>query len=77
MLIKRGSSSVKHITQEFMEEMGHIASAFSAYAEKWESVEKIREYAEDFTKETQAIFSQLRHRIGREEAELYPFEESI
>jgi hemerythrin-like domain-containing protein len=77
LLIARGSGTVRQTTQAFVNEMGHIASVFKTYAATWKSAESIKGDPKTFCEETGAVFSALRERIQREEAELYPLADLV
>ena len=71
-LLANGNSKTKEIAQQFVEEMGGIASAFLAYNEKWRTSSIIQASPENFIDETKAIYGALAKRIDMENNKLYP-----
>ena len=60
------------IAQRFVDEMGGIAQAFTAYNEKWKTSASIQADAIGFINETKSIYSALTRRIEKENTILYP-----
>jgi hypothetical protein len=58
--------------RQFQDEMGGIAKVYGEFAGKWLSPDKIRNGAEAFRAEANAVFKALNERIQREERALYP-----
>jgi iron-sulfur cluster repair protein YtfE (RIC family) len=70
-LMERKDSAAKDMAAKFMTEMGGLGKVFSTYNDKWQ-LSAIRNDPAGFQSETQAVFSALTKRIGRENTELYP-----
>lgn len=70
-LLDRHDSQVSALATKFMDEMGGLGQAFTAYNSKWQA-SAIRSEPAQFTKETQQVFAALTQRIVRENRELYP-----
>lgn len=68
--------TVARLAQAFSSEMGGIAKAFTAYAERWGSYAIERDWP-GFRRETADILAALTQRITREERELYPLLHSL
>ncbi len=76
-LINHTNDDVRNTAKKFVEEMGGIKEAFTAYVEKWSIAGKIENDAEEFVRETQNLFAALGNRVERENNELYPLLENL
>lgn len=63
--------AIARMARAFSSEMGGIAKAFVAYAERWGSLAIERNWG-DYRRETADILGALTQRITREDRELYP-----
>ncbi len=75
-MIEANHADSKALAQKFMNEMGGLGDAFSAYNKKWQA-SMIGSDPAGFAKETQAVFGALARRIEREDNELYPLADQI
>lgn len=70
-LAKSADTKVKGVADKFIKEMGGIAKAYLAYADKWTD-KAVKENPKGFISETNGIIKVLGERIQKEESELYP-----
>lgn len=70
-LMKNQGSKTQEVAAKFLRDMGGLGQAFTAYNQKWQ-LSAIRSDVAGFADETRKVFGALAHRIGRENAELYP-----
>lgn len=71
-LMASGDEEVQKTAQEFVDEMGGIADAFTAYKDKWTTASAIQSNINGFIDETRAIYAALAKRIEKENKILYP-----
>lgn len=71
MLLIKDNEDVKTITRNFVEEMGSLLEAYTEFAGKWDTPEKIEAGPEGFVSEIKGIFAALGRRIEKEDKELY------
>lgn len=71
-LVESSDPEVKRIAEQFQRNMSGIAHEFADYVARYKSPENIAANASLFCYESRRIFERMRHRIQREEAELYP-----
>ena len=64
------------VARAFLDEMGGLAAAFLAYADKWSASEIESDWA-GYCSESAAIIEALTERITRENRELYPLAERV
>lgn len=64
--------ALSRMARQFQEEMGGLTQRFEAYRKTWPGPLAIARDPARFVAETRAILDQLKKRIGREDAELYP-----
>lgn len=62
---------VRATAAAYQREMGDLAEVFAAYVGRWRDRAKIRREADEFVRETRAVFQALSARIARENDELY------
>ena len=74
MLLASGDPATAATAREFMDEMGGLAAAFLAYADKWSATAIESDWA-GYCSETKGIVEALTQRILRENRELYPLAE--
>jgi len=74
MLLTSDDPVTAAIARAFMDEMGGLAAAFLAYADKW-SASAIERDWEGYCSESQGIIEALTKRIIRENRDLYPLAE--
>jgi hypothetical protein len=70
-LLKSQSGDIRLIAKEYIDEMGHISEAFTAYKNRFNTRSKITADIEAFKSETKKVFAVLEERISKEEASLY------
>jgi len=70
-LLESADAQIVATARAFSEEMGGLADAFVAYAQRWDAMAIERDWT-GFRSETSAIIDALRSRIVRENRELYP-----
>lgn len=76
-LKKNSDTNVQNMTEKFSQEMGGIAKAFMDYRAKWPTPSKMKENANDFIKDTEAVFKVLKDRIDRENNQLYALADKV
>ena len=74
MLLASRDSNTAATARQFMDEMGGLAAAFRAYADKW-SASAIESDWAGYCADTHVIILDLTDRITRENLELYPLAE--
>lgn len=72
----KGDPDLSRLAEEFVAEMGHIASDFAAYDTRWTAAAVEADWA-GFCAETNGILDALAMRIKREEQDLYPVAERL
>jgi len=72
---KHEDQKVRNTAQQFVDEMGGIATVLQEYRSKWSCGIVIKRDPEAFISETKGIFEALAKRIDREDNELYPMVE--
>jgi hypothetical protein len=75
-LIESGDSEAASAGQTFKDEMGGLAPAFLAYAEKWDANSISADWA-GYCENTRAILDALTNRLTRENRELLPLLERL
>jgi hypothetical protein len=70
-LLGSGEAAVAATAQAFNDEMGGLAAAFAAYAEKWTAIAIAQDWA-GYCAESRGIIDALTNRILRENRELLP-----
>ena len=75
-LLASAEGKIAATAREFSEEMGGLAQAYTAYADKWTAT-SIAEDWPGYCDETRGIIEALTNRITRENRELYPLLEAI
>jgi hypothetical protein len=70
-LIDSGNAEIAAAAQAFKEEMGGLAPAFLAYADKW-TANSISDNWEGYCEDTRTILDALVQRVTREDRELLP-----
>jgi len=74
MLLTSGDPETAATARQFLDEMGGLAAAFLAYADKW-SASTIERDWDGYCGESREIIEALTERIVRENRELYPLAE--
>ena len=75
-LLASPDAKIARTAREFSEEMGGLAQAYTAYAEKWGSF-AIEQDWPGYCRETAGIIEALTNRITRENRDLYPLLEGL
>ena len=75
-LLANPDSQVAATTRAFSDEMGGLADAYRAYANRWTALSITSEWPR-YCKETHGIIHALTSRISRENRELYPLLEAM
>jgi hypothetical protein len=75
-LIESGDAEISSVGAMFKDEMGGLAPAFLAYAEKWTASSITADWG-GYCKETSAILEALMNRLVRENRELLPLLERL
>jgi iron-sulfur cluster repair protein YtfE (RIC family) len=70
-LLESPDEAIAGTAQAFIDEMGGLAAAFTAYSEKWNAVAIGADWA-GYCAESRGIIEALSNRIVRENRELYP-----
>ena len=76
-LMASSDAETKKTAQEFVDEMGGIATAFVAYKDKWPTATAIQSDVNGFINETKAIYGALAQRINKENTVLYPMMDKL
>ena len=76
-LMASSDAETKKTAQEFVDEMGGIATAFIAYKDKWATATTIQSDVDGFINETKAIYGALAQRIDKENNILYPMMDKL
>lgn len=71
-LLNSGRKEAADLAQRYMDEMGGIKQAFSAYLATWPSGGAIQKDAAGFITQTKGIVAAIGKRIKAEEGHLYP-----
>ncbi|MBP2229990.1 hemerythrin-like domain-containing protein [Azospirillum agricola] len=71
-LARGADPALRSMAVRFQEEMGGLTQRFDTYRKAWPGPLAIARDPARFIAETRAILAQLKARIGREDAELYP-----
>ena len=75
-LVASGDPRVATIAKHFVDEMGGLAQAFTAYVERWDTLNIGSDWPR-YQEETRGITGALANRITRENQELYPLLEKV
>lgn len=76
-MLSSNNDAAKKMAESYMQEMGALAGAFKDYVAKWSNGTVIRENAETFCTQTKEVFTLLKKRVEREEANLYPLRDVV
>jgi hemerythrin-like domain-containing protein len=76
-LTRDGDPTLRGLATRFQDEMGGLTQRFEAYRKRWPGPLAIAKDPQGFVAETKAILDQLKNRISRENAELYPLAERL
>ncbi|MBI3420320.1 MAG: hemerythrin domain-containing protein [Proteobacteria bacterium] len=76
-LAKSYSAKARALSQEYMNEMGHLAQAYKEYIGVWSSSQAIQDRAAIFRAQTLQLFGLLKERIDKEEKYLYPLADEL
>lgn len=76
-LMASKQAHVACVARRFFEEMGQIGPLFADYSVRWGSPSTIMFAWPEFCAESAALFTALRDRISREDAELYPLADNM
>lgn len=76
-LMESGDADIKNTAKNFIDEMGGIAKAFTAYTEKWPTAAAIEQDPSAFITETKGIYAALSKRIDQENNVLYPMMDQV
>jgi iron-sulfur cluster repair protein YtfE (RIC family) len=75
-LLASGQGKIAETARAFSDEMGGLAKAYTAYADKWTATSIDKDWA-GYCGETRGIIDALTKRITRENRELYPLLEAL
>jgi hemerythrin-like domain-containing protein len=70
-LIHHSDETIRSTAKRFIEEMGDLKAAFTAYMDRWPNSSTIDSHPRDFVLQTRQLFGALADRIDRENNELY------
>lgn len=70
-LLRHHDSDIRATTQKYIDEMGSLAGAFTAYIGRWPTPSSIQSDPETFITETGGVFEALGKRVDQENNELY------
>lgn len=76
-LTRDGDPALRGLAARFHDEMGGLTQRFETYRKRWPGPLAIAKDPAGFVAETKAILGQLKNRIAREDAELYPLAERL
>jgi hemerythrin-like domain-containing protein len=69
--------ALQALTCELQAETGGLKRAFEDYLYRWPTAESIAAHAGIFHQQTEALFAALRHRIDRENNQLFPLADAL
>lgn len=76
-LLRHPDPELRAIAKRFIDEMGGLKAAFTAYVEKWNVPRAIMDEPVTFARETKNLVDLLSRRIEREDRDLYPEVDAI
>ncbi|MYM67325.1 hypothetical protein GTP45_10830 [Pseudoduganella sp. FT55W] len=76
-MLKSTDQEARSLAQNYMKEMGDLASAFERYMNSWKNGGAISANAAEFTEQSKGIFNALSKRIHRENTLLYPVADAL
>jgi hemerythrin-like domain-containing protein len=76
-LTRDGDPTLRALASRFQDEMGGLTPRFEAYRKRWPGPLAIAKDPQGFIAETKAMLDQLKNRISRENAQLYPLAERL
>jgi hypothetical protein len=71
-LLEHGNPAIRTLAKNLFDELGGIYDAFAAHHGRWSTVELIEADPGAYARHTLEIFDLLKHRMERENGELYP-----
>jgi hemerythrin-like domain-containing protein len=76
-LINAADPRVAQTGQQFQQEMGDLAQAYTGFVSRWNLASKISQDPEGFRGDANNVFKALHLRVQRENRELYPLAEQL
>ncbi|BCN36819.1 hypothetical protein ALDI51_01380 [Alicycliphilus denitrificans] len=71
-LSQSGNPELARLSQRFQHDMGSIATAFMAFARRWNTAESVRGDPQSFRREANDVLRRVYERMQRENREFYP-----
>lgn len=76
-MLKASDAEVAQTARQFQEEMGGLATAYLAFAARWNLTVAIAANPQAFKDDANEVFKALHQRVQRENRELYPLAERL
>ena len=71
-LQRGGNADLARMGRQYQSEMASIASAYDAFARRWNTAEQVRRDAEGFRSEANVVLRRVFERMQREDHDFYP-----
>ena len=71
-LQRGGNAELARLGRQYQSEMASIASAYDAFARRWNTAENVRRNAEGFRNEANVVLRRVFERMQREDHDFYP-----
>ena len=71
-LQRGGDEALARMGRQYQHEMGPIASAYDAFARRWNTADSVRRDAEGFRSEANVVLRRVFERMQREDHDFYP-----
>lgn len=71
-LARCGNAELECLSARFQQDMGSIATAFMAFARRWNTAESVRGDPQSFRREANDVLRRVYERMQRENREFYP-----
>ena len=71
-LQRGGNAELARMGRQYQSEMESIASAYDAFARRWNTADKVRRGAQDFREQANVVLRKVYERMQREDHDFYP-----
>lgn len=71
-LQRGGNAELARLGRQYQSEMESIASAYDAFARRWNTADNVRRSAQDFRNEANVVLRKVYERMQREDHDFYP-----
>jgi hypothetical protein len=71
-LQRGGNADLARMGRQYQSEMASIASAYDAFARRWNTADSVRRNAESFRSEANVVLRRVFERMQREDHDFYP-----